>query len=80
MQLWQAYRQQGCSDNSESLVGLCLLIAEITVGNRPGREEPQAVKRRPKPFPLLTKPRDKERTAIKIHGHPKKFKQHQNAI
>jgi hypothetical protein len=74
LQLWQAYRQLGSSDDSESLAGLCLLIAEITVGNRPGRIEPRAVKRRPKPFPLLTKPRDKERAAIKIHGHPKKLK------
>ena len=31
------------------------LIAQRRVGKRPGRIEPRAVKRRPKPFPLLTK-------------------------
>lgn len=32
-------------------------IAGRIVPERPGRQEPRAVKRRPKPFPLLTKPR-----------------------
>jgi hypothetical protein len=33
-------------------------IASHTVGNRPGRYEPRALKRRPKPHDLLTVPRD----------------------
>ena len=32
-------------------------VAGHQVGNRPGRSEPRAVKRRPKPYPLLTTPR-----------------------
>jgi hypothetical protein len=34
-------------------------LAQDLVPHRPGRIEPRAVKRRPKPFPLLTKPRAK---------------------
>jgi hypothetical protein len=36
-------------------------IARHGVGNRPGRVEPRALKRRPKPYDLLTKPREKAR-------------------
>lgn len=36
---------------------LLLNLARDLVPLRPGRREPRAVKRRPKPFPLLTKPR-----------------------
>lgn len=32
-------------------------IAQRTVPHRPGRQEPRAIKRRPKPFPSLTTPR-----------------------
>lgn len=32
-------------------------IVSHRIGNRPGRNEPRAVKRRPKPFPRLTEPR-----------------------
>ena len=38
-------------------------MAEQRVGHRPNRIEPRAVKRRPKPHPLLTKPRDEARAA-----------------
>jgi hypothetical protein len=37
------------------------------VGQRPDRIEPRAVKRRPKPYALLTIPRDKARQQL-IHG------------
>ena len=33
-------------------------IAYNEVGNRPGRIEPCVIKRRPKPYKLMTKPRD----------------------
>ena len=33
-------------------------IADYVVTERPGRREPRCVKRRPKPYQLLTKPRD----------------------
>jgi hypothetical protein len=43
----------------------CLLDAVAThrVGNRPDRVEPRAKKRRPKPYPLLNRPRDQARKA-----------------
>ena len=39
-------------------------IAKDEVGNRPNRIEPRARKRRPKPYPLLMKPRKQARTAL----------------
>jgi putative transposase len=39
-------------------------LAGYTIGDRPGRVEPRAVKRRPKPHPLLTKPRDQARDEL----------------
>jgi hypothetical protein len=36
---------------------LLVAVASHRVGNRPDRHEPRAVKRRPKPHPLLTQPR-----------------------
>jgi len=50
------------------------MMAQQRVGNRPGRIEPRAVKRRPKAFPLLTKPRAKVREHLSKYGHPKKLK------
>ena len=45
----------------EMIEELLLAIARHSVGNRPNRVEPRALKRRPKPYDLLTKPRDKAR-------------------
>ena len=75
LQLWIAWLQigNGCY-NDEQLAGLFLLIAQLRVGKRPGRIEPRAVKRRPKPFPLLTKPRGEARDNVRKNGHPKKVK------
>jgi hypothetical protein len=39
-------------------------IASHRVGNRPGRVEPRAVKRRPKPHKLLTEPRHAARAKL----------------
>ena len=39
-------------------------LADHTVGDRPGRVEPRAVKRRPKPHDLLTKPRGEARAEL----------------
>ena len=44
------------------------------LGERPGRIEPRALKRRPKPYPLLTKPRAQAREIVRKHGHDKKLK------
>ena len=40
---------------------LLRLLAQDLVAERPGRREPRAVKRRPKPYPLLNKPRHRFR-------------------
>jgi len=39
-------------------------LAAYTIGDRPGRVEPRAVKRRPKPHKLLLKPRDQARAEL----------------
>ena len=75
VQLWSTWRQLNLSGYDEDLLnGLFELIAQQQVGNRPGRIEPRAVKRRPKPFPLLTKTRHQAQEIIIKHGHPKKLK------
>jgi pimeloyl-ACP methyl ester carboxylesterase len=58
LQLWLVWtqRRRGSADDHQ-LSMLFILIAQQQAGNRPGRIEPRAVKRRPKPFPLLTQPR-----------------------
>jgi hypothetical protein len=53
------------------------LIARRQVGNRAGRIEPRAVKRRPKAYQLLMIPRAQarqSRQAVMKNGHPKKMK------
>jgi hypothetical protein len=67
---WQ--QRGGATHNAASIGALLVLIAEPRVGLRPGRTEPRAIKRRPKPFPLLTKPRQLAREDIRLYGHPKK--------
>jgi hypothetical protein len=75
LQLWIAWRQSGVGSNDDDkLACLFILIAQQKVGNRPGRIEPRAVKRRPKPFPLLTKPRLIAQENVRKNGHPKKLK------
>lgn len=46
-------------------------LTEHTVGHRPGRIEPRAVKRRPKPHDLLTQPRDQARAQLLNGGGEK---------
>ena len=75
LQLWIAWDHHGFGTDQDALLhGLFVLIAEQRVGNRPGRIEPRAIKRRPKPFPLLVKPRTIAREEVRRHGHPKKLK------
>lgn len=40
-------------------------IAHRRIGNRPGRAEPRVVKRRPKPYPRMTEPREQARLSLK---------------
>jgi hypothetical protein len=75
VQLWLAWSQNTQATGAQVDEGtLFILIAQKTVGNRPGRVEPRAVKRRPKPYPLLMEIRKKARERIRKHGHPKKIK------
>jgi hypothetical protein len=74
VQIWLTWRL--CGDNgtgeAASMGAVLEMIAEPRVGLRSGRIEPRALKRRPKPFPLLTQPRTAARETIRQHGHPKK--------
>jgi hypothetical protein len=73
LQLWLAIRGKFDQLNPDQYAALLQLISQQQVGDRPGRIEPRAVKRRPKPLPLLTKPRDLARLEILKNGHPKKL-------
>jgi len=73
LQIWMSWSQrQFLSAVQECTESLFRLIAQIRVGDRPGRTEPRMVKRRPKPYPLLKKPRQEVREEIIRYGHPKK--------
>ena len=75
VQMWIAWTQHGSGiEHHDRLYDLFILIAQQRVGERPGRIEPRALKRRPKPYPLLTKPRAIAREHIRKHGHPSKLK------
>nr|WP_201303677.1 transposase [Alcanivorax xiamenensis] len=73
LQCWQVWCQQRLACHTrDDLTELFRLIAQQRVESRPGRIEPRAVKRRPKPLPLLTRPRHEARAWIRQHGHPPK--------
>jgi len=73
LQIWLIWSKQFLpyDDHIDTLL---ILIAQIRVGNRPGRLEPRAVKRRPKPYSLLMMARDDARVKVKKDGHPNKLK------
>lgn len=72
LQIWITWNStQFRDDTPENTHALFALIASITVGNRTGRVEPRALKRRPKAYPMLMKPREIARKQIKKYGHPK---------
>lgn len=74
LQLWLVHLRGFVILDDERVNALFVLMAQQRVGNRPGRIEPRAVKRRPKAFPLLTKPRQQAREEVRKNGHPKKLK------
>lgn len=75
VQLWMAWCQQTQSVCIQTGYGaLFVLIAQNRVGDRPGRIEPRAVKRRPKAFSLLMEKRENVRERLGKYGHPKKLK------
>lgn len=70
VQLWNQWQLQplrGC--RVQDCSRLFRLVAAVRVGNRPGRIEPRALKRRPKCYDLLTEPRALARVRVRIHGH-----------
>ncbi len=70
VQLWSEWiARRLCSAQHASLEMLFTLIGQLRVGNRPGRIEPRARKRRPKPYPWLKVPRPQARSHIAAHGH-----------
>ena len=75
LQLWLAWSRQGTvSNHGPEASVLLVLIAQKRVGKRPGRVEPRALKRRPKPYPLLNQPRQLARQQVIENGHPKNVK------
>ena len=73
LQVWVAWSQrQFLSGAGEDTATLFALIARIRVANRAGRVEPRAIKRRPKPYPRLNRPRQQARMEIEKYGHTKK--------
>lgn len=72
LQVWVAWSgRQFLTNAREDTRSLFILIAQIQVGNRSGRIEPRAVKRRPKPYPRLKIPREKAREIINKKGNDK---------
>ena len=74
LQLWGWAQLKLSLMDVSQLEQLMTLFASQRNGNRPGRIEPRAVKRRPKPYPLLTVSREEAREKIRKNGHPKKLK------
>jgi len=74
LQLWTLWCQRVQTPEIEEYLLLFDLMAQQRVGNRPGRIEPRAVKRRPKAYPLLLKPRQQAQQQVLNFGHPKKLK------
>jgi hypothetical protein len=73
VQVWISWQQRGGGTyDAVCIRGLLLLIAQPRVGQRSGRIEPRVRKRRPKKFPLLTKPRAQAREEVRRNGHPAK--------
>lgn len=64
---WVARHTRGTE--ASQLEALFCLIAQIEVGNRPGRLEPRARKRRPKPYPWLKVPRRIAKQQIRTLGY-----------
>lgn len=71
LQTMEAFRDNlsaATPESRERLVDVMLkAIANHEVGDRPGRVEPRAIKRRPKPHDLLTEPRKQARKRLMGH-------------
>lgn len=73
IQLWLAWGRHGRVENHDDWIALMNAIGQKRVGNRPGRIEPRQKKRRPKPYPLMKKPRAAARRDVILHGHENKL-------
>lgn len=60
----EGLREAGMARRRSLWEGLLRLIANDEVGHRPNRVEPRARKRRPKPYPLLTVPRQQAKELL----------------
>lgn len=74
VQVWLAWAPHAYHGDIAHPNELFVLIAQQTVGNRPRRIEPRAIKRRQNAYPLLTQPRSVARETVRKNGHPKKLK------
>ncbi len=52
----------------KKVINMLEIIGQHVVGNRPGRSEPRAVKKRPKPHKRLQHPRSQARRLKKYQG------------
>jgi len=69
VQMWTEWTARTLSAELPRTVEFFRLIAQLQVGNRPGRMEPRARKRRPKSYPWLKVPRAEARRQIRTYGH-----------
>jgi hypothetical protein len=70
VQLWNAFCARSlCHARTDNFTLLFRLIAQQRVGHRPGRIEPRARKRRPKPFQWLKVPRSIARRQMQRLGY-----------
>jgi hypothetical protein len=70
VQLWSEWTMRGLCNRRDTSINLLFnLIGQLRVGNRPGRIEPRARKRRPKSYDWLKIPRAQARLRIAAHGH-----------
>jgi hypothetical protein len=69
VQMWTEWTARRLSSAARHTADLLRLIAQIKVGDRPGRIEPRMRKRRPKPYPSLKVPRAQARSQIPAYAH-----------
>lgn len=69
VQMWTEWTSRILHNDATHTSEFFRLLAQLTVGGRPGRIEPRARKRRPKPYPWLKVPRAEAHRQIRTHGH-----------
>lgn len=69
VQMWTEWTAQTLQAHPAHTAEFFRLIAQLNVGNRPGRIEPRARKRRPKSYPWLKVTRAEARRQIRTYGH-----------